>query len=297
MDLFVLDARETWQGPLIEVARRRGWRAKRIFSADDVTGDGYGFIRPHADPDILPGHREDDLRMRQALTMFQDRAQIEVYENKSEQFRRWGKWMPETWRVTSEAELAGLDLPFPLVSKADEGASSYNVRILPDRAALDRHAGQVFGPGLRVDCCAGGPGGRQATTTQKDYLLLQRFIPHGVTWRVNIVGRQYAIFRRFCYPDRPVAQTGNVEPVKVLDDLTNGLLDYAKRIFADIGTKWCALDILRDGSEWKLLETSLAWPWPSPGDCNNGLFFPCRRRWIDMMEVLLDEAEAGVWGG
>lgn len=298
--LHVLDAREVWHGPLVAAARARGWQARRIGAGTEAGPGGVGFIRTHADPAVLRRNRDDDLAMRAAgLTMVQDRAQVEVYEDKSAQFRRWGGFMPETWRVESRAGLAELLdaglLPFPIVSKANEGASSVNVRILADRAALERHGDKVFGPGIRVKCCAGS-----ATVTQRDYLLLQRFIPHAVTWRVNAVGRQRAIFRRFCYPDRPVAQTGNVEPVKALDATTESLLAYAETVFAALGTRWCALDILRDGAGWRLLETSLAWPWPSPGDCNNGIFFAAGslapgRRWIAMMDVLIDELEAGAW--
>lgn len=297
MDLYVLDTRDVWHGPLIEAARARGWSARRIFRGAEVDGEGFGFIRTHADPAELARNRdEDDPAMRSRLTMFQDRAQVEVYENETEQWRRWGRWMPETWLVRSIEELESLDLPFPLVSKANEGASSVNVRILDDRDALMRHAAEVFGPGIPVKCCAG-----RAMVTQRDYLLLQRFIPHRVTWRVNIVGAQLAIFMRYCYRDRPVAQTGNVEPVKTLDSETESLLAYASDLFDALGTKWCAVDILRDGDgSWKLLETSLAWPWPSPGDCNNGIFFARGkfepgRRWIEMMDLLIEQAEAGVW--
>jgi hypothetical protein len=299
--LCVLDEREVWQGPLISAARQRGWHARRVLAGYDTgaTEKGFGFIRPHADPARLRINQSvDDPAMRARLRMFQDRAQIEVYENKTEQWRRWGRFMPETWLVTNRDQLDAIDLPFPLVSKANEGASSVNVRILGDRDALRRHSAQVFTSGISVNCCAGS-----AKVTQKDYLFLQRFIPHEITWRVNIVGRQLAIFRRFCYPTRPVAQTGNVEPVKIMDAVTHDLLQYAGAVFAALETRWCAIDVLRDGDRWRLLETSLAWPWPSPGDCDNGVFFieqddafvPSGRRWIDMMDVLLDEAEADVW--
>jgi hypothetical protein len=88
-----------------------------------------------------------------------------------------------------------------------------------------------------------------------------------------------------------------------MDAVTHDLLQYAGAVFAALETRWCAIDVLRDGDRWRLLETSLAWPWPSPGDCDNGVFFieqddafvPSGRRWIDMMDVLLDEAEADVW--
>lgn len=301
MKLCVLDERETWHGPLIAAAQARGWPARRIRHGHEADGPGLGFIRPHADPEVLPRNLEDDARMRCCLTMVQDRGQVEVYDNKSEQWRRWRAWMPPTWRFESEAEaldfVAAHDAA--LVSKADVGASSVNVRVLRSRIEQESHIRRVFGAGVEVDHCAGGRGGRRARSLQHGYVLLQQFIPHEVTWRVNIIGRSWAIFRRFNYPDRPVAQTGNVEPVRQLDPQTESLLAYCTRLVAALGTRWCALDILKvDHDEWRLLETSLAWPWPSPGDCMQAPFFgDTRRRWKEMWELLLDELEAGAFSG
>lgn len=292
--LHVLDTRDVWHRPLIKSARARGYEANRIYSAEDVKEDdgAWVFIRPHADPDVLPKNQIDDLILRQrGFRLIQDRAQVEVYENKSEQFRRWGGWMPRTQlMLTNQVNVN--DWEYPVVSKANEGASSYNVRILNTPDELRRHAEQVFTDGVPVNCCSGG-----AKVIQRDYLLLQEFIPHDTTWRVNRVGNQYAIFKRYCYPDRPVAQTGNVEPVYELNDDTEPLLDYAKEIFDAIDTRWCALDILWSPRGWKLIETSLAWPWPSPGDCNNATFFPSGKKWIEMFDLMLYEMEEGAWSG
>lgn len=232
--------------------------------------------------------------MAERLLMIQDAAQVEVYENKSEQFHRWSKWMPETWRFT-ELEPAVEFLkaaPFPLVSKADVGASSVNVRILDSRAEAARHLQSLFGEGIPVNHGAD----RAPKTLQKGYALLQRFIPHKITWRVNAIGDARAIFQRYCYPDRPVAQTGNVEPVMKLTNQHRSLLDYANKVFSDIGTKWCALDILQDtDGTWKMLETSLAWPWPSPGKCNEAPIFGSSRSWIQMWDVMFEQVAAGAF--
>lgn len=305
----ILDERDVWWQSAIETAKKRGYNAQRIKRGDEADcANGLGFIRPHAEPAILKRNQdEDDPAMRASLTMVQDRAQVEVYENKSEQFRRWGRLMPPTWRFTDhdEARQFAYNAEYPLVSKADVGASSENVRVFRDRVAAIQHIDAIFGPGVRVNHCSGGR--RESTRSlQRDYVLLQKFIPHTVTWRVNIIGNARAIFRRFNYPDRPVAQTGNVEPVVELDGKTRSLLECADFIAREVGTKWCALDILLDESaappHWYLLETSLGWPWPSPGTCNEAPFFvfsdgwrPLGRRWREMWEVLFDEYEAGTW--
>lgn len=299
MRFWILDTRETWFGPAIETAKRRGYEGQRIFRGD-VIGPGIGFIRPHADPVELQKNRNDFDLMASQLTMIQDRTQVRVYESKSAQFNLWRDWMPDTWRFESEAEAMTFaeTAELPIVSKADVGASSINVRIIRDRQQLVEHVGQIFGRGVDVNHCAGGPGGRLVKTLQKGYAILQRFIPHQITWRVNAIGNSRAIFKRYCYPDRQVAQTGNVEPVMRLDAETESLLEFADRWFAHAGTKWCAIDVLKDGDRWRFIECSCAWPWPSPGACNEAPLFRSRnRQWKALWECMFDEVEAGAWGG
>lgn len=260
-----------------------------------MQSEGVGFIRPHADWRKLPANRDDYARMVDAgLTMIQDQAQVDVYEDKSEQYRRWAHWMPDTWRFTDLAQALIFleDADLPLVSKADVGASSVNVRILEHRDEARKHVSDLFGSGVLVHHGANCP-----QTKQKGYALLQRFIPHTTTYRVNALGDARAVFFRYCYPDRPVAQTGNVEPAFKMTAELESLLDYSDRVFADIGSKWCALDVLKDGDGWRLLETSLCWPWPSPGRCNEGTIFRSHkgRKWIDMFDVMFDEVERGAW--
>lgn len=293
-NFFVLDERQIWHKAACQAARNHGYSARRIFAGVEVQSEGVGFIRPHADWRKLPTNRIDDELMRGRLLMIQDRAQVEVYEDKSEQFMQWGDWMPDTWRFVfeSDAQAFVAQADYPLVSKANEGASSVNVRILKDKAEAQQHIAQLFGAGIEVNHGANCP-----NTKQRGYALLQRFIPHTTTWRVNAIGDARAVFKRYCYKDRPVAQTGNVDPTYEMSDELESLLEYADRVFAAIGSKWCALDILKDvDGSWKLLETSLAWPWPSPGDCDNGAIFRSGgKKWIQMFDVMFDELERGAW--
>lgn len=306
--LTVLDARHVWHGPMIETACRRGYDALRVLLGTSAYGrEGLGFIRPHAHPKVLRANHDDDRVMREiGLTMVQDRAQVEVYDNKSAQFERWGSLMPYTRRFENRSEALEFINQWDgwLVSKADVGASSNNVRILRTRQEQEHHVGQLFGTGLRVTHSAGGGGDRDVESRQHGYALLQEYIPHNCTWRVNKIGRKFAIFKRFNHPKRGTAQTGNVEPVKELTAETSDLLCYADKVCDTIGTKWVALDVLKQGDAWRLIETSLAWPWPSPGDCDNAPFFyfahdwwPSEKsyQWRDMWDLMLDEYEAGIW--
>lgn len=294
---FCLDEREIWHEAAIAAGRRAGYDGKRIFRGSDVDGPGIGFIRPHADWRKLPANREDFRIMRdRGLNMIQDEKQVACYENKSLQTLWWSKWMPPTWRFETQDEalvfLRSAD--YPLVSKADVGASSVNIRIINNKDEAEKHIRQLFSDGIWVHHGANCP-----KTRQKGYALLQKFIPHTTTYRVNALGDARAVFFRYCYPDKPVAQTGNVDPAFEMTEELESLLAYSDRVFDDIGSKWCALDILKDGDEWKLLETSLAWPWPSPGRCNEGTIFrsPKGRKWIEMFDVMFDELEAGAWSG
>lgn len=293
MRLYVLDERHIWHGPLIQAAKARGYSAKRIFRGEEVDSDGVGFIRCHAEPQALLRNQHDYDLMAARLTMIQDVTQVRLYENKSAQFERWSDWMPPTWRFTDRDEALQFceqSAPYPLVSKADVGASSVNVRILKDKHEAIAHVASLFAAGVPVNHCAGN-----AKSLQKGYALLQKFIPHTVTWRVNAVGTKRAAFKRYCYRDRPVAQTGNVEPVMPITPQVESLLEFSNRFLAAANTKWCAIDVLQDGDQWRLLETSLAWPWPSPGRCNDAPFFGTNRRWIQMFDLMIDELEAGTW--
>jgi hypothetical protein len=292
-DFYCLDEREVWHAAALRAAQNHGYNGRRVFRGEEVTSSGVGFIRPHVAPATLLRNHRDYEQMATHLTMIQDERQVKLYEDKSSQFKQWGHWMPDTWRFTrlDEAmEFLNSWSQFPLVSKADVGASSVNVRILINKRDAERHLRMLFGNGVVVEHSCEVP-----KSIQKDYALLQRFIPHKVTWRVNAIGDARAVFKRFCYRNRPVAQTGNVEPVMVMDEEIESLLEYSNKFFVEANTKWCAIDVLKEGDSWKLLETSLAWPWPSPGRCNEAPIFGSERKWIGMFEVMMDQVEQGAW--
>jgi len=283
MNFYVYDPRIKWFEPAVTAARARGYNAGELSDKP-----GYCVFLPHANPDQLKVDQAFARTLKHV--MITDLTQIEVYDNKRKQTALWSKWMPETWVFTNKEEALSQNFDFPLISKADVGASSYNVRLIENQNQLEEHVKIIFSKGLEVNHCDS----MGTKSLQKGYVILQRFIPHNVTYRVNLIGNARAVFFRYNFPDRPMAQTGNVRPAKVYDDLAD-LLDFTDQVNEDVQTKWCAFDILKDGDSWRLLETSLRWPWPSPGDCDNGIFFNSGRKWIDMWEVLMDEVEAGVF--
>lgn len=297
MKFYILDERDVWHAALAQAALEIGLDPVRVRRGANLHGSkGLGFIRPHATPAVLHRNKNEDAPiMFERLTMIQDAQQVRLYEDKTAQLALFGEWMPDTTVETDRAvarglaEVSGL---LPLVSKANEGASSVNVRIIRSRDELLAHIDQAFGPGIPVRYCDS----RGTTGLQKGYVYLQEFIPHDITYRVNIIGSGRAIFKRYCYPDKPVAQTGNVDAVHELDPLMESLLEYADRFAAFAGTKWCALDILRHGDEWKLLETSLAWPWPpTRADLASAPIFRTKYQWGDLFKCLMTEVLRGAF--
>jgi len=292
IDLQIFDSRHVWHWPMIDAARRRGWKAKRIKSAPTEPSP-FGFIRPH------PGHMAEHIALDSAMrqhcrVMVQDRAQVISYDNKIEQIGMLSGFMPKTWLVTDVDDAVNNPPTFPVVSKAAEGASSVNVRVINTAAEYHDHVRQVFSPeGIKVNRCADG-----MMTHQQGYLYLQEFIPHDRTYRVNIVGNRAAVFERYNYADRPVAQTGNT---KGIHEPRPELLDYAFDVAREIGSKWVALDILRrpESGEFVLLETSLAWPW-SPNEYADTPFINTNGEkagtWGSLWDVLYDQLESGVFG-
>lgn len=292
---YILDERDVWHEAISGAAREYGFDPKRIRRGAEVKGPGFGFIRTHATPKILAMNQADYEQMAKHLVMIQDRRQVQLYENKTLQFQNFSDWMPETARLNSKGQAMAYaaQCGYPIVSKADVGASSVNIRIIKNKPELEQHIKQVFGPGVKVQHCDS----KGTTSLQNGYVLLQQFIPHEITYRVNVIGNGRAIFKRFCYPDRQVAQTGNVAPAMSLNDEMESLLDFADRFAEFAETKWCALDILKDGDSWRLLETSLAWPWPSPGDCNKAPIFRTDYVWADLFRCMFSEIMKGTFGG
>jgi glutathione synthase/RimK-type ligase-like ATP-grasp enzyme len=240
---------------------------------------------------LLQWHRRiaDIMREVPGMRLIQDPTQVELYEDKIGQTQQFHPWMPHTELAFSEADAQILlsDMTYPFISKAKVGASSCNVRLITNMVEARREIELVFvGDGIP---------NLSHYPNQKGYLIWQEYISHDVTWRVNIIGTKFFVFKRYNFADRPMAQTGNVEPVLVMDDKIASLLEYTKEIAAEIETKWCAFDILEGPNGWLLLETTLGWPWPSPGNCDECVCWNSPHKWADMFKVLFDEIEAGEW--
>lgn len=229
-----------------------------------------------------------ELLERDDLQFVQDETQLRVYEDKIAQFELWDDWMPSTrvFRGPNEArQFLARNNRWPLVSKSRFGSASHAVRLLESKAEAAQEVEAVFGRGLDT-----GFG------EQKGYVLWQRFVPHDVTWRVTIVGRQFSVYKRFNYSDdskaAPASEVG-FEPLRAVSDIPTSLLDFAFDFFEKAGTKYCAVDILQDGDKWRLLETAMSWarsykPYLVP-------FIGTRYTFANQFDLLMEEIQAGVW--
>jgi glutathione synthase/RimK-type ligase-like ATP-grasp enzyme len=291
MKFYILDERDVWHEHIAKAARKAGYEPQRIKCGDPITEPGRGFIRPHATPEVLRANQAYYRRTATwAVCWVQDLHQVLLYENKPLQDYKWGRLMPETFFTSSKPtahQILQQHYSFPLVSKAAEGASSKNVRILHDIDELSDHIDQIWSKrGLRICYCDGGAGKASTYGYQKGYLYLQEFIPHDRTYRVNVIGNGRAVFERYNYKDKPVAQTGNVRPWMGVE--RPDVLEFADEVAERIGTKWAALDILeRPEGGFVLLETSLAWPW-KPTEFADVPIFRTGYKWGELWDCMFD---------
>lgn len=286
MRIYCLDNRNRWWRSLAaECSARPGWRlSHRRYRPGSPPG--YAFVRPTSVPMEKPEQVRTARQMvEDGQVMITDLPQIETYDDKVLQVELLREWLPPT-RVYYDRD-AALSAELPLVSKAREGSSSKNVRIIRTQDELRKHVEQAWSlQGIPVDCSPGH-------TVQQGYLYAQEFIPHNTTWRINRVGDAWAVFKRYNSRETGLCQTGNVEPCA---DPPEPLMEYALDITTRLDSKWIALDILAYNDAWALLETSPAWPWPSPGECDDAPFLGVSGyRWRDMWRLLLDQIEAGAW--
>jgi glutathione synthase/RimK-type ligase-like ATP-grasp enzyme len=277
---------------LCAAARKRGHDSILFKDAAQVTAPGYVFMRLCQKQPRLAFDRAQYSALSQlpGRTFIQDDAQITAYEDKGYQVAQWGGFMPETRVLSSRtaAELQGAAIPLPLVSKSFIGSASHNVRLLKTAEDVRREVDMVF-----------SADGMQITSgVQRGYVLWQEFIPHSCTYRVTAVGNKRHVYGRFNYPDRPMAAPSKVvrtKPVPMSDE-TESLLEFCNSFFAAAGTKWCAIDVLKDPrGGWKLLETALAWA-RGNDESGNAPFYGSKWSLNTQHELLLDEMEAGVFG-
>jgi glutathione synthase/RimK-type ligase-like ATP-grasp enzyme len=180
-----------------------------------------------------------------------------LYDDKLAQAEAMERWMPRTIAVHDERDVdAALgQIGVPLISKASQGAGSYNVRLVETREAAFREAELIFsGRGIPL----------HFGEVQRDYLLWQEFLQgNAYDFRVIAVGRERLILRRGNRKDRPMASGSGIEmPVTFPDAEAESALEFADRFFAEEDMRFCGIDLVNDRrtGAWRLLECTTGWP-------------------------------------
>ena len=291
--LSVYDAYNMWVTDIREAVNRRdGWMLSKLAIGDIIPADTYVFLRPDMNEANLTREKRwlADHVHRSDIRLVTDAVQVMFYEDKCGQAQLFETLLPSTWVFRNrDKALQWVEerQEWPIVSKAAVGASSQYVHVIDKSEAIDI-VEQAFGEGIDLK--------HHNWDRQKGYVLFQHFLPNNdFTWRVNVIGEEVAVFKRHNYKDRPVAQTGNTDPVSKLTPEVEEVISFGRSCANMIGSKWVALDILRDHDTGVLylLETSLGWPWPGVGE--GAKFFPSGRPWNAMFDVMLDEIDRGVF--
>lgn len=295
MNLWCFDDNGGWGKALQAEASGRGHDA-RLFTDPDDVGEGVAFMRMNHRPEIRARDKAvmAALAAKPGLVTIPDARGARLYDDKVAQAQELDEWMPQTLVLESaEASRQALGtLGYPFISKATDGASSYNVRLVRDErqaAAEIRFAFEGAGIALKYG------------QLQQGYLLWQRFLAgNAYDFRVTAIGRERLILRRGNRKDVPFASGSNQE--WVIDDVESDpealeILRAANRFFEAEGFAWCGTDWVFDrmgqrGEEPRLLEVTTAWPL---GLMHRHSFVggkPCEPFWAAVM----DEIEAGAFG-
>ncbi|HLU47855.1 MAG TPA: hypothetical protein VK116_07215 [Planctomycetota bacterium] len=196
------------------------------------------------------------LHRRRCITL-PTRREAEWYDDKVAQIPALSRYMPATWHITDPEKAARVAAAIPwargmrLVSKAAEGSSSANVRILASREDALEEIDRAFGPGI----------GLQYDRVQRGYVYWQRLIESNpCDYRVCVVGDGLYGLRRQNRPGTPFASgSGNFAPLKMDDERSRAAAELAIRISREIDTRWMAYDFVFGDDGPLVLEMSSAW--------------------------------------
>ena len=210
-------------------------------------------------------------------------------------------YMPLTYVHTSydrkaevRASINTLGLPF--VSKAKEGSSSVNVRLIEsvEDAMAEFETAMTFGISTRV--------GKGRCGLQRGYVLWQRFIPGNKgDIRICINGDYAIMLERDNAHGVPFASgSGRNRPINNPNTRQLEALDTADRYFKLRQFKWCGIDMVYEEAEnkWWVLETTLGWSLKAYEDCRYfhlPTLSPTECRGADWCRVFLNQLENGVF--
>lgn len=284
MKLYVRNDAWGWDALLLDAAAKVGLPTERFEHPQEVADspETYAFLHMRHAPRFREGDKltAEALHLKPQVTLIPSIYECRLYDDKIRQARGIGKWLPRTRFLTTyrEAEEALSECAFPLVSKANGGAGSSNVRIVtsPDQARAEADA-VFFGAGIPL----------HDNQIQQHYLLWQDFCPQNENdWRVIVIAHTYGIIlKRFNRPELPFASgSGNFEPVTELTTEHRTMLDHTAAFAEEFDFTFVGVDIVRDRSgAFTILEMTAGWDMKGYTNCR---FFERRgSEWYPMEQM------------
>lgn len=254
-DLYVYDEPSMWGREVAMAAGRAGIPVTFFKKPQEVPEGAVAFVR-------LDQYRERRDISRLVVKKLHDRGvrtlpsaeDARLYDDKAAQYEVLSAFMPETHVIRDPATAADLAerLDYPLVSKSIEGANAANVRLLPDTRSARAEVEKVFnGRGLPMTY------GRR----QRGYVYWQRFVPDNPRdYRVIIVGNYGWGLVRENRANVPFASGSGVNRGLTLEtERERSAFDFGWLVRDHLQTDMVGLDIVFDGNEPRLLETTSSW--------------------------------------
>lgn len=205
------------------------------------------------------------------LKLIQDLTTIFEYEDKLMQTVMYKRWMPKTrvfrskydnWR---DCEEFIEEIGYPFISKAREGSSSVNVRLIDNvHEAKAEYEAVMKGKGKPIRL---GP----KEGKQLDYLIWQKFCD-GNSYDIRVCRNgvhELMLGRANAHGSHFASGSHNNWPINDPDDFEICALNKAQQFFSEYDYPWCGIDLVFDFQEndWKILETTLAWALPAYDNC------------------------------
>ena len=222
---------------------------------------------------ILYDERVTILNSVCGIPVFPSLEEIIIYENK----KYLSYWLaanniphPQTWVFYFEKEAMDFirNASFPIVAKTNIGAGGSGVLILYSKSELEKYINRTFS-GAGIKRKAGPKWRRKGFTSrviaklmdprelrlriwkyrsarseiQKDFVLLQEYIPHTFEWRCVRIGDSFFAHKKLIYQDKA---SGSL--LKSYDSPPVDLLNFVKQITDRRGFQSQAVDIFVSGN-------------------------------------------------
>ncbi|HIH31308.1 TPA: hypothetical protein HA235_01240 [Candidatus Woesearchaeota archaeon] len=183
------------------------------------------------------------------LLMFPTHRMLEDYDDKASElfFMRKQKYpIPETFftRSSEEAKDYCQTCALPIVSKAYDGASGDNVRLLNNRDSLISHVNDAFSQtGIKTHFSG---------SVQQGYIFLQKYIPCKKDMKIIVIGEEVALsyWRKGLEWKHNISSGGSIDTTPIPEQAKQ----LAVQITKDLKYDWCGLDFIEHDNRIFLIE-------------------------------------------